>query len=168
MKPIQGLNPRTPKFTFFPIVPMTYFTFHPFFSCLATKLAIRHTFLPNPKLYTQTSKRLCYQTWEGLWNFFKISSSQHYFYSLPFFQNYFKRPFYPPFVYHLPRLIMFFLLKKIVGKNILKIWIKIILRKENSQWSEFAFWREVNGRSWKKIPIRWPMEGSIAWWPMEG
>ncbi len=30
------------------------------------------------------------------------------------------------------------------------------------------FSREGNVRRWRKIPTRWPMEGSIASWPLEG
>ncbi len=67
---------------------------------------------------------MCYQTQEGLWNFSKISSSQHYPYSFPLFQNYYKRPFYFPSFYHLPRLIILFFLKKVVETSTFKIWIE--------------------------------------------
>ncbi len=107
---------------------------------------------------------MCYQTWEGLWNFSKISSSQHYPYSLPFFQNYYQHPFYSPSFYHLPRLIIFFLLKKVVFS---RIELKIILRKESLKWSEFALLKRRKRKEVKEDP-RWPMEGFNAWWPMEG
>ncbi len=54
----------------------------------------------------------------------KISCSQHYPYSLPFFQNYYKRPLSLPSFYHLSRLIILFLFKEVVGTSILKIWIE--------------------------------------------
>ncbi len=59
--------------------------------------------------------------------------STHYPYSLPLFQNYYKRPFYYPSFYHLPRLIILFLFKKVVGKNILQIWIGNYPRKKEPQ-----------------------------------
>ncbi len=50
------------------------------------KLTTRHICLPNCKLCTLTSKKLCYQTREGLWNSSKISSFQHYFIHFYFFE----------------------------------------------------------------------------------
>jgi hypothetical protein len=88
---------------------------------LIKKLTTSCTFLPNLKLYSQTGKKLCYQTREGLWNFSKTSSFQHYPYSVPFFQHYSKCPFYFPSLYHLPRLITFIFPMKVVGTSILKI-----------------------------------------------
>ncbi len=77
-----------------------------------------------------------------MWNFSKISSSQHYPYSLPFFQIYYKRPFDSPFFYHLPRLIIHFLLKKVVGRSILKIWIENYLPKIEPQLIRICFFKE--------------------------
>ncbi len=49
-------------------------------------------------------------------------------------------PFYSPSFSQLPRLIILFLLKKLVGTSILKIELKIMSREiKNPQWSEFAF-----------------------------
>ncbi len=76
---------------------------------------------------------MCYQTWEGLWNFSKISSPQHYPYSLPFFQMYYKYPIYSPFFHHLPRLIILLLQKKVVGINIFRIRIENYVRKKEPQ-----------------------------------
>ncbi len=39
-----------------------------------------------------------------------------------------KRPSYYPFSYHLPKLILLFLLKKVMGTNIFKIWIENYVR----------------------------------------
>ncbi len=106
---------------------------------LIEKLATRHIYLPNSKLYTQTNKKLCYQIGEGYlfiyYYFFnyKISSSQHYPYSLPFFQKYYKHPIYSPFFHHLPRLIILFLSKKVLGTIILKIRIENYVRKRELQ-----------------------------------
>ncbi len=62
---------------------------------------MRIIYLPNCRLCTKTTKKLCYQTRKGLWNFFKILSSQHYPCSLPFFQKYYKYPIYSPSFHHL-------------------------------------------------------------------
>jgi hypothetical protein len=68
-------------------------------------------------------------------------------------------PFYSPFFSQLPRLIIFFLLKKLVGTSILKIELKIMSgERENSNDSSSPFQekeKEDEGRS-------------KAWWPMEG
>jgi hypothetical protein len=73
--------------------------------------------LPNPR---------------GFVNFFsKISSSQHYPYSLPFFQKYYKHPIYFPSFHHLLRLIIFFLSRTIIGIIILKTQIKNCVKKKN-------------------------------------
>ncbi len=76
----------------------------------------KRIFLPNPMFCTQTNKK-CYQTRDDLWNFSKISSFQHYPYSFPFSQNYYKHSFYFPSFYHLLRLIFFFPTKKGCGKK---------------------------------------------------
>ncbi len=111
---------------------------------------------------------MCYQTQKGLWNFSKTSSSQHYPYSPPFFQNYYKHPFYSPFLYHLPRITIFFLLKKVMGINVFQdLNPELSSKKEKSKWSEFALLKKRR-RKWTKIPTRWPMEGSNVWWLMEG
>ncbi len=91
---------------------------------------------------------MCFQTWEGLWNFSKTSSSQHYPYSLPFFQNYYKRPFYSPYFYHLPRLIIFLFPIKVVEISIFKIWKWKSCPKESSKWSEFTVFKR---RKWKEL-----------------
>ncbi len=85
------------------------------------KLITRRIYLPNCRFCSQTSKKLCYQTREGLRDFFMIPTSQHYPYSLPFFQNYYKCPFYFPSFSHLPRLIILFIRNQVVGTSILKI-----------------------------------------------
>jgi len=97
------------------------------------KLVTRRIYLSNSKLYTQTNKKLCYQTQEGLWNFFKTSSSQHYPYSLPFFQKYYKHPIYYPSFHHLLGLIIILLPKKVVETNILKIWIENYVQEKEPQ-----------------------------------
>jgi len=76
---------------------------------------------------------LCYQTQKGLWNFFKISSSQHYPYSLPFFQKYYKHPIYSPSFHHLLKLVILFLLGKVVGTSIFKIQIENYVWKKEPQ-----------------------------------
>jgi hypothetical protein len=106
---------------------------------------------------------LCYQTQKGLWNFSKISRSQHYPYSFPFFQNY-KHPIYFFSFYHLPRLIILLLPKQVVGTNIFKIRVKNYVRKESHKRFEFTLLQ----RRRRKILIRWPMEGFNVWWLMEG
>ncbi len=85
-----------------------------------------------------------------MWNFFKTSSSQHYPYSLPFLQNYYKRPFYFPFFFHLPRLINPLFLMKVLGTSILKIWNwkSCPWLKENSKWSKFTLFKR---RRWKEV-----------------
>ncbi len=113
------------------------FSSHMLFKCsllqFIKKLTTRCTFLPNFKFCIQTSKKLCYQARKGLWNFSKISSSQHYLYSFPFFQKYYKHPIYSPSFHHLPRLIILLLPKKVMGTSILKIQIKNYVRKKNPQ-----------------------------------
>jgi hypothetical protein len=94
---------------------------------------------------------LYYQTKEGLWNFFKISSSQHYPYSLPFFQNY-KHPIYCPSFYHLPRLIIFLLPKKVVGTSIFKIQIENYVWKRSPKWFEFSLLKRRRRKKVKEDP----------------
>jgi hypothetical protein len=86
--------------------------------------------LPNSKLCTQISKTLCYKTREGLWNFSKISSSQNYPYSLPFFQKYHNHPIYFPSFHHLLRLIILLLPREVVGTSFLKIEIENYVKKK--------------------------------------
>ncbi len=99
---------------------------------LIRNLTTRCTFLPNIRLSTQTNKKLCYQTQEGLWSFSKISSSQHYPYSLPFFQKYYKHPIYFPSFHHLLRLIILLLPRKVVRTNIFKTQIKNYVKKKKA------------------------------------
>ncbi len=52
-------------------------------------------------------------------------------------------PFYSPFFFQLPWLIILFLLKKLVGTNILKIELKIMSReRESPQWSKSTFLKQ--------------------------
>jgi hypothetical protein len=93
--------------------------------------------LPNPR---------------GFMNFFSnISSSQHYPSSLPFFQNY-KHPICSPSFYHLLRLIILFLPKKIVGISIFKIRVKNYVRKKNPKWSEFTLLKKRRRKKVKEDP----------------
>jgi hypothetical protein len=109
--------------------------------------------LPNSRLYTQTSKKLCYQTQKGLWNSSKILSSQHYPYSLSFFQKYYKHPIHYPLFHHLLRLIIFLLSRKVVGTNILKTQVENYVRKRKShQWSEFALLKRRRRKEVKEDP----------------
>jgi hypothetical protein len=89
-----------------------------------------------------------------LWNFSKISTSQHYPHSLQFFQNYYKCPFYFLSSYHLPRLIILFFLNKVVGTSIIKIWIENYVwgKGKNHQWFEFALLKKRRGKDVKKDP----------------
>jgi hypothetical protein len=96
---------------------------------------------------------LCYQTQEGLWNFSKTSSSEHYPYSPPFFQNYYSRPFYFLFIYHLPRINIFFPTKKNCGnKYFSRFELKIVLPKKKLQWFEFALLKRKKKKEVKEDP----------------
>ncbi len=93
-------------------------------------------------------------TRKGLWDFFKISTSQHYPYSLPFSQNYYKCPLYYPFAYHLLRLIILLFLNKDVGITFLKIWIENYVQRKwvSHQWFEFAFLKKMRRKDVKEDP----------------
>jgi hypothetical protein len=69
-------------------------------------------------------------------------------------------PFYSPSYSQLPRLIIFFLLKKLVGTSILKIELKIMSEKrEKPPIIRICLFKEKEKEG----------EGrSKAWWPMEG
>ncbi len=69
------------------------------------------------------------QNQKGLWNFSKISNSQNYLYSLPFFQKYHNCPIYFFYFHHLLRLIIFLLPKKVVGTSFFKIQIESYVQK---------------------------------------
>ncbi len=97
------------------------------------KLVTRHICLPNSKLYTQISKKLCYKTRKVLWKFSKISSSKNYPYLFPFFQKYHYHPIYYPSFHHLLKLIIFLLPKKVVGTSFPKIQIKNYFLKRKPQ-----------------------------------
>ncbi len=96
---------------------------------------------------------MCYQIRKGLWNFSKTSNSEHYPYSLPFFQNYYSHPFYSLFIYHLTRINIFFLLKKVVRTNIFQDlnW-ELSSKKENSKWFEFALLKKKKKKEVKENP----------------
>jgi hypothetical protein len=76
---------------------------------------------------------LCYQTRKGLWIFSKISSSQHYPYSFPFFQKYYKHPIYSPFFPPSTKINHFFLFLEGCGNKYFKIRIKNYVRKIEPQ-----------------------------------
>ncbi len=65
----------------------------------------------------------------GFVKLFKISISQHYPYSLPFFQKYYNHPIYFPSFHQLLRLIIFLFPKKVVRTSILRIQIKNYVKK---------------------------------------
>jgi hypothetical protein len=87
---------------------------------LPTKFQVLH---PN---------QLCYKTREGLWNFFKISSSQNHPYSLPFFQKCHNHSIYFPSFHHLLKLIILFLPQKVVGTSFFKIQIESYVQKKKA------------------------------------
>ncbi len=69
-----------------------------------------------------------------------------------------KCPFYSPSSYHLPRLILLCLFKKVVKTIFSRFELKIMSRERKSpQWSESAFLREEEGGEGR----------SKVWWPME-
>jgi len=88
------------------------------------------------------SEKLCYKTREGLWNFSKISSSQNYSYSLPFFQKYHNHPIYSPSFHHLLRLIIFFPPRKVVKINFLKIQIENYVQKREPKIIQISAFNE--------------------------
>jgi hypothetical protein len=59
----------------------------------------------------------------------KISSSQHYPYSLPFFQKYYNHPIYFPSFHHLLGLIILLLTRKVIEQVLSRLKLKIMSRK---------------------------------------
>jgi hypothetical protein len=64
--------------------------------------------------------------------FSKIPTSQYCHYSPPFLQDYYKISILLSSFSQLPRLVILFLLKKLVGKNIFKIELKIMSGEKKS------------------------------------
>jgi hypothetical protein len=110
-----------------------------------------------------------------LWDFYffpKVPTSQYYHYSPPFLQDYYKISILLSSFSQLPRLVILFLLKKLVGTSILKIQLKIMSREErsfNDPSSPFqGKEKEGEGRSKAWRSMEGEEEGSHVWWPMEG
>ncbi len=119
---------------------------------LIEKLATKHIYLQNSKFYTQISKKLCYKTRKGLCNFSKISSSQNYPYSLPFFQKYHNHLIYSPFFHHLLRLIIFPLSRKVIRTSFFKIQIKSSVQKREPRMILIHLLKRKRRKEVKKDP----------------
>jgi hypothetical protein len=73
------------------------------------------------------------------------------------------------FLFHLPRLIILFLFKKLVRTSILKISIENYVRgKKRAPNDPSPPFKEKEKGGEGRSKAWWPMECSNAWWPMEG
>jgi hypothetical protein len=77
-------------------------------------------------------------------------------------------PFYSLSFSQLPRLIILFLLEKLVRTNFLKIKLKIMSRERESPHDPNSPFKKKEKGGDGRSKAWWPMECSKVWWPMEG
>ncbi len=117
------------------------------------------------------TEKLCYETWEGLWAFSKVPTSQsitthpHSFKTITIF------PFYSPSSSPLPRLILLFLFKKLIRTNISPNWIGSYLpkgkRKNPPKHLSPPFKEKEKEKVLGLVANGNRRRRFLAWWPME-